>query len=82
MRFMTSHDDVIARARPYFIWMILFPLVCALCYIWGGIHAGLMAARRMPDTMIVSMGIILCAARRVIAGRMGQSWSLIVTGRV
>ena len=57
----TNQEEVIIAARPYLIWMVIFPIISYPCYIWDGIFVGLTASRTMRDAMVMSLGIYLIA---------------------
>ncbi len=57
----TNQTEVIAAARPYLIWMIIFPIISYPCYIWDGIFVGLTASRTMRDAMMISLVVYLIA---------------------
>ena len=51
----TDQTDVIAAARPFLFWMVLFPLLSTPCYLWDGIFIGLTAARAMRNSMLLAL---------------------------
>lgn len=58
--FMESDDgQVLAAARPYFIWMIVIPILGFSSYIWDGIFVGLTASRSMRNTMLLAFLVYL-----------------------
>lgn len=56
LRVFTDQADVLAAARPFLWWLIIFPLLATPCYIWDGIYIGLTAARAMRNTMLLAFG--------------------------
>ncbi len=51
----TDQEEVIAASVPFMIYMILFPLLGFLSYIWDGIYIGLTASRTMRNAMLFSL---------------------------
>ncbi|MGL1958083.1 MAG: MATE family efflux transporter [Colwellia sp.] len=45
---------VVAFAKNYLIWMILLPVVACWCYLFDGVYVGLMQAKAMRNSMIIS----------------------------
>lgn len=54
LRIFTNEADVIAAARPYLLWMAIFPILATPCYIWDGVFVGLTAAAAMRNTMLIA----------------------------
>lgn len=50
----TDQEEIINAARPFLIWVILFPLVSTAGYIWDGIYIGFTASVAMRNTMVAS----------------------------
>ncbi len=46
--------QVIHFAKQYLLWMILLPLAACWCYLYDGIYVGLMRAKAMRNSMIIS----------------------------
>ncbi|NND05782.1 MAG: MATE family efflux transporter [Saprospiraceae bacterium] len=55
----TNQQEVIRAGLPFMWYMILFPLVGFLSYIWDGIYIGLTATRTMRNAMFLSLAIFL-----------------------
>ena len=43
----SREDDLLRAARPYLIWVALFPVLAFPCYLFDGIYIGLTASRSM-----------------------------------
>jgi MATE family multidrug resistance protein len=61
LHIFTDQADVIQAAIPFLFWMALFPLLSTPCYLWDGIFIGLMAAREMRNSMLLSLAVYLAA---------------------
>jgi MATE family multidrug resistance protein len=55
LQVFTDQMDVILSAKPYLIWMIIFPVVGFACYIWDGIFIGMTASVAMRNTMAIAL---------------------------
>ena len=51
---MSSIPSVIALAKQYIIWVILLPLAACWCFLFDGVYIGLMQAKVMKNTMLIS----------------------------
>ena len=57
----TDRIEVIEAAKPYLIWMILFPVLSTPCYLWDGIFIGLTASKAMRNCMLIAFPIFIVA---------------------
>lgn len=55
LQLFTDKTDILAAARPFLIWMIIFPVLSTPCYLWDGIFIGLTAAKSMRNSMLLAM---------------------------
>ena len=55
----TDQSDVIAEVNQYQIWVILFPVLAFVCYIWDGVFIGLTAVHAMRNSMIIAFLLYL-----------------------
>jgi MATE family multidrug resistance protein len=53
IRLLTQQEDVILAAKPYYIWIILIPLMSFAAFIWDGIYVGVTASRAMRNSMLI-----------------------------
>lgn len=59
LELFTNKVDVLAAARPFLIWMVIFPILSTPCYIWDGVFIGLTAAKAMRNSMLLSLAVYL-----------------------
>ncbi len=59
LRVFTDQADVLAAARPFLIWMAIFPLLSTPCYLWDGVFIGLTASKAMRDTMLLAFALFM-----------------------
>ncbi len=71
LRVFTDQPDVLAAARPYLVWLVLFPLLSTPCYLWDGIFIGLTAARAMRNTMVLAF-LVYLAIYLLVGDRYGN----------
>lgn len=54
MLMLTSIQDVIDAAAPYFIWIGLMPILSFAAFIWDGVYVGAMSAKAMRNSVFIS----------------------------
>lgn len=55
LQLFTNKIDVLEAARPFLIWMVIFPILSTPCYIWDGVFIGLTAAKAMRNSMLLAI---------------------------
>ena len=55
----TNQVNLIQAVKPYFIWIIVAPIINVAAYIWDGIYLGATASKPLRNAMIVSMALFL-----------------------
>ena len=55
LQLFTNKVDVLEAARPFLIWMVIFPILSTPCYIWDGVFIGLTAAKAMRNSMLLAI---------------------------
>lgn len=51
---MTNHQEIILASRPYFIWLVLMPIISCLAFLWDGVFIGLTAGDKLRNAMILA----------------------------
>ncbi len=69
LRIFTNQADVLQAARPYLLWMVIFPVLSTPCYIWDGLFIGLTASKAMRNCMILAFMVFLATYFGL-----GRSW--------
>jgi MATE family multidrug resistance protein len=55
---LTDLQSVVSTATSYLGWMIVIPLLAAVCFLMDGVFIGATRARAMRDTMVLSTFVI------------------------
>ncbi len=55
LQLFTNKVDVLEAARPFLVWMVIFPILSTPCYIWDGVFIGLTAAKAMRNSMLLAI---------------------------
>ncbi|MEZ5041930.1 MAG: MATE family efflux transporter [Saprospiraceae bacterium] len=71
LQLFTNKVAVLDAAKPFLIWMVIFPLLSTPCYIWDGVFIGLTAAKAMRNSMLLSLAVYL-ALYLLTQGRYGN----------
>ncbi len=59
LRLLTDKENVIAIAREYKYWVLLFPAAGFAAFLWDGIYIGMTASRQMRNSMFVAVIVFL-----------------------
>ena len=59
---ISDQPEVAGQARPYYIYMILIPVITFAAFIWDGIYIGATAAREIRNTMIIASLLVFLPA--------------------
>lgn len=71
-RLLTNIPSVIENARPYFIWVIMIPLISFTAFLWDGIFIGATAGKEMRNSMIIATALIFFPAYLILGRMMGN----------
>lgn len=62
IRLISDQPEVIDQARPYYIYMILIPVITFAAFLWDGIYIGATAAKEIRNTMIIASLLVFLPA--------------------
>ncbi|MFC0120010.1 MATE family efflux transporter [Pseudoalteromonas xiamenensis] len=68
---LTSLDTVQANAAEYLPWIVVMPLIATSCFLFDGIFVGLMRAKDMRNSMIIS-GVVGFAVPFILTSSFGN----------
>lgn len=63
---LTKQEDVISAAKPYYIYIILIPLMSFAAFIWDGIYVGVTASKAMRNSMLIVTMLIFFPAYYIL----------------
>lgn len=69
---ISDQPSVADQARPYYIYMILIPLITFAAFIWDGIYIGATAAREIRNTMLIASLLVFLPAWYILMPRFGN----------
>ena len=59
---ISDQPGIAEQARPYYIYMILIPVITFAAFLWDGIYIGATAAREIRNTMIIASILVFLPA--------------------
>ncbi len=59
---ISDQPEVALQARPYYIYMILIPVITFAAFLWDGIYIGATAAKEIRNTMIIASLLVFLPA--------------------
>lgn len=71
-RLLTSIPSVIENARPYFIWIVIVPLVSFVAFLWDGIYIGATAGKEMRNSMLIATLLVFFPAYIILENLLGN----------
>ncbi|MCR5645850.1 MAG: MATE family efflux transporter [Bacteroidales bacterium] len=59
---ISDQPGVVEQARPYYIYMVLIPVITFAAFLWDGIYIGATAAREIRNTMLIASLLVFLPA--------------------
>jgi MATE family multidrug resistance protein len=72
LQLLTSQKEVINIASDYLIWLIIFPILSVIPFIWDGVFIGVTASKAMRNTMLFSTFIIFLPSFYILQNYFGN----------
>ena len=72
IRLISDQSEVAVQARPYYLYMILIPIITFAAFIWDGVYIGATAARAIRNTMIIASIVVFLPAWYFLMPRFGN----------
>ena len=54
VKIISDNTEIISEIRPYYIYMVLIPVITFAAFLWDGIYIGATASKAIRNTMIIS----------------------------
>ena len=62
IRLVSDQPGMVELARPYYLFMVLIPIITFAAFLWDGIYIGATASKEIRNTMLIaSLGVFLPA---------------------
>ena len=72
LEILTNQAAVVDIALDYMWWLILFPILSAVPFVWDGIYIGLTASKAMRNTMLFSTFLIFLPSYYLLENHFGN----------
>lgn len=69
---LTDQIEVINIALNYLVWLVLFPILSVVPFVWDGVYIGLTSSKAMRNTMLFSTFAIFIPAYYLLANVWGN----------
>ena len=69
---ISDQPGIAEQARPYYIYMILIPVITFAAFLWDGIYIGATAAKEIRNTMIIASLFVFLPAWFLLMPRFGN----------
>ena len=72
IRLISDQPEVAEQARPYYIYMVLIPVITFAAFLWDGIYIGATASKEIRDTMIIASLLVFLPAWYILTPLYGN----------
>lgn len=67
LEILTNQTTVVDLALDYMFWLVLFPVLSVVPFVWDGVYIGLTSSKAMRNTMLFSTFIVFLPAYYLLA---------------
>ena len=72
VKIISDNTEILTEIKPYYIYMIIIPLITFAAFIWDGIYIGATASKAIRNTMIISSIFIFIPSWYILMPRFGN----------
>ena len=72
VKIISDNTEILTEIHPYYIYMIIIPLITFTAFIWDGIYIGATASKAIRNTMIISTIFVFIPSWYVLMPRFGN----------
>ncbi|NQX99188.1 MAG: MATE family efflux transporter, partial [Flavobacteriales bacterium] len=72
LELLTDQTEVVNLALEYRLWLVVFPVLSVVPFVWDGVYIGLTSSKAMRNTMLFSTIIIFLPSYYVLANYWGN----------
>jgi MATE family multidrug resistance protein len=72
VRIISDNPNILTEVKPYYIYMIVIPLITFAAFIWDGIYIGATASKAIRNTMIIATIFIFIPAWYILTPKFGN----------
>ncbi len=70
LRILTTNSNLIEQARPFFIWVIILPIISFASFVWDGIYIGVTASKAMRNSLLISSIFVFIPVYFLLVGKL------------
>jgi MATE family multidrug resistance protein len=72
VKIISDNTEILTEIKPYYIYMIIIPLITFAAFIWDGIYIGATASKAIRNTMIISSIFVCIPSWYILMPRFGN----------
>ncbi|MBR5782474.1 MAG: MATE family efflux transporter [Bacteroidales bacterium] len=72
VRIISDNPNILLEVKPYYIYMIVIPIITFAAFIWDGIYIGATASKAIRNTMIISTIFVFLPAWYLLTPKFGN----------
>ena len=72
VKIISDNTEILTEIKPYYIYMIINPLITFAAFIWDGIYIGATASKAIRNTMIISSIFVFIPSWYILMPRFGN----------
>lgn len=72
VRIISDNPNILTEVEPYYIYMIVIPLITFAAFIWDGIYIGATASKAIRNTMIIATILIFFPSWYLLTPMLGN----------
>ena len=72
VKIISDNTEILTEVQPYYIYMIIIPLITFTAFIWDGIYIGATASKAIRNTMIISTIFVFIPSWYILMPRFGN----------
>lgn len=72
VKIISNNSEILTGVQPYYIYMIIIPLITFAAFIWDGIYIGATASKAIRNTMIISTIFVFIPSWYFLMPRFGN----------
>ena len=72
VKIISDNTEILTEIKPYYIYMIIIPLITFAAFIWDGIYIGATASKAIRNTKIISSFFVFIPSWYILMPRFGN----------
>ena len=72
VKIISDNTEILTEIKPYYIYMIIIPLITFAAFIWDGIYIGATASKAIRNTMIISSIFVFIPSWYILMPQFGN----------